>query len=65
MRWEYEDEQKILEEKCNSGETKIIEKFLWLPQELNGEFRWLENVKIRCKVGSFSTDMFGLLHRYV
>ena len=38
MRWN-EKEQP------NHGDTRIVEGFLWFPEKLNGETRWLEKAK--------------------
>lgn len=39
MRWKQKvDNRKVLD-------TRTVEKFLWFPKEINGQYRWLETVK--------------------
>jgi hypothetical protein len=38
--------QKILREVYWNNKSKFIQKFLWLPLNIDGEIRWLEEVII-------------------
>lgn len=44
MRWKVQ----IYKEPC-IGDTKIINKFLFFPKCINGQCRWLENVRFMKK----------------
>ena len=36
-----------------NSETRFVTKFLWFPKTINGETRWLENVKFEMRFSVF------------
>lgn len=64
MKWTRNKRQLDLKEKFKEDYYEIIDRFLWLPTQINGQWRWLEKASIERTVFFDQKSFLGIRRTY-